>query len=32
MNVTIKEMAEKFREYNEFRIIYHIRPDGDCMI
>lgn len=31
MNITIKEMAEKLREYNEFRIVYHIRPDGDCI-
>ena len=31
MNVTIKEMAKKLWEYNEFRIIYHIRPDGDCI-
>lgn len=29
--ITIKEMAEKLREYREFRIVYHIRPDGDCI-
>ena len=31
MNLSIGEMAEKLKEYQEFRIIYHIRPDGDCM-
>ena len=31
MLVTIKEMAEKLRTYDEFAIIYHIRPDGDCI-
>lgn len=31
MRVTIKEMAEKILSYNEFSIVYHIRPDGDCI-
>lgn len=31
MLVTIKEMTEKLRTYDEFAIVYHIRPDGDCI-
>lgn len=31
MLVTIKEMAEKILSYDEFTIVYHIRPDGDCI-
>lgn len=31
MLVTIKEIAEKLRTYDEFAIVYHIRPDGDCI-
>lgn len=31
MNITIQEMAEKLKEYDEYRVIYHIRPDGDCI-
>lgn len=31
MIVTIKEMAEKLRTYDEYAIVYHIRPDGDCI-
>ena len=31
MNVSIREMAEKFMDYDEYRIVYHIRPDGDCI-
>lgn len=31
MDITIKELAEKLGEYNEYRIVYHIRPDGDCV-
>ncbi|MDE6779946.1 MAG: DHH family phosphoesterase, partial [Ruminococcus sp.] len=31
MNVTIKEMAEKMRDFDEYVIVYHIRPDGDCI-
>lgn len=31
MNLSIGEMAEKLKEYREFRIVYHIRPDGDCI-
>lgn len=31
MDITIKEMAERMHDYDEFRIVYHIRPDGDCI-
>lgn len=31
MLITIKEMAEKLRSYDEIAIVYHIRPDGDCI-
>lgn len=31
MNNTIKEMAEKLLEFDEYKIVYHIRPDGDCI-
>lgn len=31
MIVTLKEIAEKIRLYDEFTIVYHIRPDGDCI-
>lgn len=31
MLVTIKEIAEKLRIYDEYVIVYHIRPDGDCI-
>jgi len=31
MLVTIKKMAEKLRIYDEYVIVYHIRPDGDCI-
>lgn len=31
MNNTIKEMAEKLLEFDEYMIVYHIRPDGDCI-
>ena len=31
MNVTIREMAEKLKCYDEYAIVYHIRPDGDCI-
>lgn len=31
MNVSIKEIAEKLRSYDEYVIVYHIRPDGDCI-
>lgn len=31
MDISIEKMAEKLREYQEFRIVYHIRPDGDCI-
>lgn len=31
MDITLKEMAEKLKTYDEYRIVYHIRPDGDCI-
>ena len=31
MIVGIQEMAEKLRSYDNYAIIYHIRPDGDCI-
>ena len=31
MVITLQEMARKMREYDEFMIVYHIRPDGDCI-
>lgn len=31
MDVTIKEIAEKLKEYDNYFIVYHIRPDGDCI-
>ncbi len=31
MHVTIEQMAEKLKASEEIRIIYHIRPDGDCI-
>lgn len=31
MNVSIQTMAEKIRDFEEFVIVYHIRPDGDCI-
>ncbi|MCR5718346.1 MAG: DHH family phosphoesterase, partial [Oscillospiraceae bacterium] len=31
MLVTLKEMAEKLRMCEEIAIVYHIRPDGDCI-
>lgn len=31
MDMSIKELAEKLMEYDEYRIVYHIRPDGDCI-
>lgn len=31
MDISIEKMAEKLKEYKEFEIIYHIRPDGDCI-
>lgn len=31
MDVTIKEIAEKLKEYDNYCIVYHIRPDGDCI-
>ncbi|MDE7104797.1 MAG: bifunctional oligoribonuclease/PAP phosphatase NrnA [Ruminococcus sp.] len=31
MDISIKEMAEKLKKYDEYRIVYHIRPDGDCI-
>lgn len=31
MNVTIEQMTEQLKTCKEIRIIYHIRPDGDCI-
>ena len=31
MDISIKEMAQKLKEYNNYCIVYHIRPDGDCI-
>ena len=31
MDITIMEMAERLKEYDEYIIVYHIRPDGDCI-
>lgn len=31
MNTTIQKIAKKLNKHNEFRIVYHIRPDGDCI-
>lgn len=31
MDITIKKMAEKLEKFSEYRIVYHIRPDGDCI-
>ena len=31
MYITLKEMAERILSYDEFSIVYHIRPDGDCI-
>lgn len=31
MNVSIREMAEKLKCHDEYVIVYHIRPDGDCI-
>lgn len=31
MDISIQELAEKLKEYDEYRIVYHIRPDGDCI-
>ena len=31
MDVTIKEIAEKLKENNNYCIVYHIHPDGDCI-
>lgn len=31
MLISLKEMAEKILSYDEFTIVYHIRPDGDCI-
>lgn len=31
MEISIKEMAKKIVSYPEICIIYHVRPDGDCI-
>ena len=30
-NISIQEMAKLFEMYNDYRIVYHVRPDGDCI-
>ena len=30
MDISIREMAEKLKDYDNYCIVYHIRPDGDC--
>lgn len=31
MDMSVKEMAQKLKEYDNYCIVYHIRPDGDCI-
>lgn len=31
MDISIKEMAQKLKEYDNYCVVYHIRPDGDCV-
>ena len=31
MDITIREMAVRLTEYDNYCIVYHIRPDGDCI-
>lgn len=31
METTLELMAEELKKYSEYRIVYHIRPDGDCI-
>ena len=31
MDISVREMAEKLKEYDNYCIVYHIRPDGDCI-
>lgn len=31
MDINIELIAKKLREYDNYRIVYHIRPDGDCI-
>lgn len=31
MNISPEQMAAELKKYKEFRIVYHIRPDGDCI-
>ena len=31
MDITINEMANKLKEYDNYIIVYHIRPDGDAI-
>ena len=31
MNISPEQMAAELRKYNSFCIVYHIRPDGDCI-
>lgn len=31
MDLTAKQMAEEIKKYDQFVVVYHIRPDGDCI-
>ena len=31
MDISLQELAEKLKTSDEYRIVYHIRPDGDCI-
>ena len=31
MLVSLSEFADKLKGYDDFEIVYHIRPDGDCI-
>ncbi|MDE5884112.1 MAG: hypothetical protein K2H29_03425 [Oscillospiraceae bacterium] len=31
MDISLQELAEKLKVSDEYRIVYHIRPDGDCI-
>ncbi|MDE7122649.1 MAG: DHH family phosphoesterase [Oscillospiraceae bacterium] len=31
MDISLQELAEKLSASDEYRIVYHIRPDGDCI-
>lgn len=31
MNISIEQMTAEMKKYREFIIVYHVRPDGDCI-